>query len=418
MEVPHEFGLPDKQSFRSWLRKSWVAIAIIVSAIVGSWFPQLSAPLRSMFSSGTSSPADQAAPKAVEGFVRLAPEQIAAAGIETARVMEGMLTRRITVPALVSADPDRVGRVAAKIAGTVTEMRKRLGDQVDKGEVIAILDSRDVADAKSEYLASLVNYNLQTELYQREKGLFEKKITAEQVFLRARTTFSEAKLRLDVARQKLAALDLSENEIATLPQQPVADLRRKEIRAPIAGRVVERRINLGQPVGGEGQDKELFKLADLNIVEAELSVGSADLPSIRDKQPVRIITTDGLSHDGLVTYVPRLLDQGTQSGTVFASFDNPDGALRPGAMLTAQIDLAKSRVRMLIPRAALQTIDGETSVFVRVEDGFLRRKVDVGGADDESAEIISGLEPGETIAVANTFALKAELGKSSADTGD
>jgi len=324
----------------------------------------------------------------------------------------------MTVPALVSSDPDRVGRVAAKVAGTVAELRKKLGDPVQKDEVVAILDSREVADAKSEYLAALMNYNLQNELFQREKGLFEKKITAEQVFLRARTTFSEAKLRLDVARQKLAALDLSENEIALLPKQPVAELRRKEIRAPVAGRVVERRVSLGQPVGGEGQEKELFRLVDLSVVEAELSVGQADLSNIKENQPVRIATPDGAGRDGRVTYAPRVLDQGTQSGSVLASFDNADGALRPGAMLTAKIDLAKAHVRMAVPRAAIQTTDGEPSVFVRVPDGFVRRKVDVGASDDEVTEVISGIEPGDTIAVGNTFALKAELGKSSLDTGD
>ncbi|QGM44336.1 efflux RND transporter periplasmic adaptor subunit [Methylocystis heyeri] len=402
----------------SWSRKLLIPAAIAASLLAGSWFPQISAPLRSLFSSRAVAPSAQDAEKQVEGHIKLSPEQISAAGVETARVAGGALTKRMTVPALVSSDPDRVGRVAAKVAGTVAELRKKLGDMVQKDEVVAILDSREVADAKSEYLAALVNYNLQNELFQREKGLFEKKITAEQLFLRARTTFSEAKLRLDVARQKLAALDLSENEIATLPRQPVAELRRKEIRAPVAGAVVERRVNLGQPVGGEGQEKELFRLADLSVVEAELSVGQADLANIKENQPVRIVTADGAGHDGLVTYSPRVLDQGTQSGSVLASFDNADGVLRPGAMLTAKIDLAKARVRMAVPRAAIQTIDGEPSVFIRVPDGFVRRKVDLGASDDESTEIISGIEPGETIAVGGTFALKAELGKSSIDTGD
>jgi membrane fusion protein, heavy metal efflux system len=402
----------------SWSRKLLVPAAIAASLLAGSWFPQISAPLRSLFSSRAVAPAGQDAEKPVEGLIKLSPEQISAAGIETGRVSGGALTKRMTVPALVSSDPDRVGRVAAKVAGTVAELRKKLGDMVQKDEVVAILDSREVADAKSEYLAALVNYNLQSELFQREKGLFEKKITAEQLFLRARTTFSEAKLRLDVARQKLAALDLGENEIATLPKQPVADLRRKEIRAPVAGRVVDRRVSLGQPVGGEGQEKELFRLVDLSVVEAELSVGQADLVNIKENQPVRIVTADGAPRNGQVTYSPRVLDQGTQSGSVLASFDNADGALRPGAMLTAKIDLAKARVRMAVPRAAIQTIDGEPSVFIRVPDGFVRRKVEVGASDDEGTEIVSGIEPGDTIAVGGTFALKAELGKSSIDTGD
>ena len=78
-----------------------------------------------------------------------------------------------------------------------------------------------------------------------------------------------------------------------MPGQAVAALRRKEIRAPISGRVIERLVNLGQPVGGEGQAKELYVLADLSVVEADLAVPAADLGSIREKQRVRLITPAG-----------------------------------------------------------------------------------------------------------------------------
>ena len=113
---------------------------------------------------------ESAAKKGGEGVVILTPEQIAAAHIDTARVEGGALTRRIVVPAAVTPDPDRIGRVAAKVSGTVAELRKKLGDSVQKGEVIAIIDSREVADAKSDYLAALANYNLQDRDLSARKG--------------------------------------------------------------------------------------------------------------------------------------------------------------------------------------------------------------------------------------------------------
>ena len=167
-------------------------------------------------------------------FVALTPEQIEAAKIEMATVGPGTLTRRIVAPAAITPDPDRVGRVAAKVAGTIAELRKKLGDHVALNEMIAIIDCREVAEAKSDYLAAAVQYDLQNHLFLREKGLFEKKITAEQLFLKAKTTFAEAKLRLDLARQKLAALDLSEQEIAALARSrsPACAARRSERRSP------------------------------------------------------------------------------------------------------------------------------------------------------------------------------------------
>ncbi|PZR64183.1 MAG: efflux transporter periplasmic adaptor subunit, partial [Stutzerimonas stutzeri] len=108
-----------------------------------------------------------------EGVVAMSPERVAAAGITVAPAAGGPLTRRLTVPGVIAMDADRVGRVAARVVGTVTELNKRLGDQVAKGETIAVLDSREVADAKSELLASLVNQELQSTLFEREQSLWD-----------------------------------------------------------------------------------------------------------------------------------------------------------------------------------------------------------------------------------------------------
>lgn len=395
-------------------RLALLVLLMAASALIGSWFPQISGPIKATIAllkgEKAAAPSDSAAKKG-EGAVVLTPEQIAAAHIQTGRVEGGALTRRIIVPAAVTPDPDRIGRVAAKVVGTVAEMRKKLGDAVQKGEVIAVIDSREVADAKSEYLAALANYNLQDLIYQREKGLFDKKIIAEQLFLRTKTTFTEAKLRLDLARQKLASLDIGESEIEALPNQPVAALRRKEIHAPISGRVIERLVNLGQPVGGEGQSKELYVLADLSVVEADLAVPMTDLGSIREKQRVRLTAAGGRNYDGEVVFINAMITPETRTGHVIASFPNADFSLHPGSLLTAEIALERTPVKARVPRSALQLINGERSVFVRTPEGFVNRKVEVGRGDDENVEILSGLQPGEEIAVSNTFVLKAELGK-------
>ena len=393
-------------------RKLLFVLALVAAAGLGSWLPQISAPLRALVAwfSGGAPPVEVAA-KSVEGLVALTQEQIAAARIETAPAAADVLTRRIVVPAVVTPDPDRVGRVAAKVAGTVAEMRKRLGDRVDKGEVVAVIDSREVADAKSEYLASAVNLELQSALFQRDKGLFDKKIIAEQMFLKVKTTFAEAKLRVDLARQKLASLDLSEAEIAALPSQPVASLRRKDIRAPLAGRVIERLVSLGQPVGGEGQAKELYVISDLSVVEADLAVPVADLAAVREKQSVSLAAPEGRNVEGVIIFINAMLTPETRTGHVIASFANGDFLLRPGSVLNATIALARSPVAVKVPRAALQMIGGEAIAFVRTQQGFIKRKVETGAGDDDSVEIRSGLAPGERIAISNTFVLKAELGK-------
>ncbi len=389
-------------------RNATLLLAILASLAVGAALPGLVARFHGAGGPAEPTPAESAAPTAA-GLIPLTPAQIEAAKIGVAKAGPGVIRRQITVPASVKPDPDHLARVAAKVAGVVAEMRKKLGDEAQKGEIIAIIDSREVADAKSEYLAAMTNYELQSQLYQREKGLFEKKITAEQLFLKAKATYTEARLRLDLARGKLAALDLSESEIAALASQPVSRLREKEIRAPIKGRVIERLANIGQPVTAEGQ---LYVLADLSEVEVELAVPVANLAEVRVGQPVVIKGGDGRSIEGAVRVINAMITAETRTGHVLATFQNPGGALRPGVLLNAEIALEQSPAKVLVPRAAVQLVHNEPTVFVRVKNGFEKRVVELGDGDERSVEVVKGLKAGEPIAVANSFVLKAEAGKS------
>lgn len=387
--------------------KASIVVAVLASLAVGAALPGLVDRLRGSGAAPESTaapPADSAA----AGLIPLSAEQIEASKISLARVGPGVLKRQITVPAAVKPDPDHLARVAAKVSGVVAQMRKKLGDEAAKGETVAVIDSREVADAKSEYLAALANYDLQSQLFQREKGLFEKRITAEQLFLKAKATFTEAKLRLDLSRGKLAALDLSEQEIAALASQPISRLREKELRAPIKGRIIERLANIGQPVTPESQ---IYVLADLSEVEVELAVPVASLASVRVGQPVVLKGPDGRAFEGAVRVVHAMITPETRTGHVVATFQNPNYELRPGVLLNAEIALDQSPVKMLVPRAAIHFVHNEPAVFVRVKDGFEKRIVETGDGDEKSIEIVKGLSPGETIAVENSFVLKAEIGK-------
>lgn len=404
-----------------------LALAVVAGIFVGASVPALQAGVQSVLGmlshfsrpvapqardgDGHGSGAHKEGP---EGVVTMSPAQIAAAKIEIKPAGPGEVVKRLTAPAVVSADPDRVFRVAAKVTGTVAELRKRLGDQVKKGEVIAVIESREVADAKGEFIGARFNFDLQTTLHQREKSLYDKKIIPEQQYLKARTVLAEAQLRLNLARQKLAALDLSDEEVAQTTDKTLGTLRRQEIRAPGAGRIVERRVDVGAPVGGEGQEKELYVIADTSSVWLTLAVPVNDVSLIKEGQAV-LAQTGSKEYKGLIVFVSPSLDTETRSAKVIASFSNGDFSLRSGAFLTARIVLNKNEVDILVPRTALQTVNGENVVFVRTEKGFEKRDVALGEGDDESVAVVFGLDPGENIATTNTFTLKADLGKAEAE---
>jgi len=350
-----------------------------------------------------------------EGLVKLSPAQIAALRIEVAPAGPGILSRTVRVPGNVMMDPDRIGHVPAKVIGTVVELRKRLGDVVQKGEVVAYLESREVADAKSEFLTAGANLELQTTLIERERSLFEKKISAEQQFLRAENAFSLSKLRHDLARQKLSALDVDEAEIAELPKQPVANLRRYALRSPIAGRVIDRRVDLGAPVGGDQQEKEIYVVADLSSVWVELTVSAPDLALLKEGDDITIEDSTREKATGKTIFVSPMVSKETRTTRVIVSLDNADGRWRPGSFVGASIPVDQRPVELLLPRNALQTIDGKLIAFVQVPDGFEAHAVQAGAMTEDAVEVIGGLKPGEIVAVLNTFVLKSDLGKAKAD---
>lgn len=392
-------------------RKALLIFTITISLIVGAALPVLLVKWRSVQPASNQ----KRQPSLTNGLITLSPDQIRAAKIEIAPVTSGVLLRRLLAPATLKPDPDHLARVAAKVSGVIAEMRVRLGADVLRDETIALIDSREVADAKSEFLAASVNHDLQEQLFQREKGLFEKKIIAEQTFLRAKTLYADARVKFDLARQKLAALDLSETEITDLAQQPINRLQQKAIRAPIAGRVIERLVNIGQPVNAESQ---IYVLADLSVLEADLAVPIGELAFIRQDQAVTLKLPDGRNASGVISAISSLITPETRTGHVLASFKNLDLSLNPGNVLTAEIALTQIAVKILIPRTALQLIHNQPTVFVRVRDGFEERQIEIGASDENALEVQEGLKLGENIVSANSFVLKAEAGKNEMQQGE
>jgi cobalt-zinc-cadmium efflux system membrane fusion protein len=367
-----------------------------------------------------------AAEKAPDGSIDMPPERIVAQGIEVAPVEKGVLARVLVVPGTITLDMDMVARVPGRVVGTVTQMRKRLGDAVTRGEVVAVLDSREVADAKSEYLTASVFLDLKKTLFERAQTLWAKKISAEQQYLQARETFLEAELRLELAKQKLSALNIDPAEVAkaakqeSAPNAGASTLREYQIRCLIAGRVIERKVDVGSLVGNQGDPPDLYTIADLSVVWVELAVPTADLDMVEDGQEVKIASgqDSGKRGDGRVIFISPLVHPDTRSARVIAHLDNKTMIWRPGAVVTASIVIKKESVDVLVPRVALQTIGGGRVVFVRTADGFQKRAVTIGRSDEQAVEITSGLSTGEQIAVKNTFLFKAELGKGVAGEGD
>ena len=397
-------------------RSTMIVLAFAAGAAIFALAPGLSTTVQRAVGIGaparTAASSKPAAPESASGLLPMSDEQIKLAQIELAEVGPATIAKRLVVPGSIVPNADLIAHISVKLSGTVAELRKNIGDDVVKDEVIAVLESREVADAKSEYLAARLTNDLAQDLSNRDKTIWEGRAIPEQQYLRSRNAAAQSAMKVNIARQKLMALGLADNEIAALPEASEARLRRQDVRAPIAGRVVERKVELGTAVGRDNLETELFVIVDLSRVWVDLSVASSDLPSIREGQSVKI-SARGLSETttGKIVFVSPLVDKDTRTARVVAEIQNAGRTWRPGSFVTAAIALNERSVPVVAPATAIQKFEGRTIVFVRTKDGFEKRDVVLGQKEDQTLEIVSGLTPGETIAVKNTFSLKAELSK-------
>jgi cobalt-zinc-cadmium efflux system membrane fusion protein len=339
--------------------------------------------------------------------VTLTPEQSTSAGVTIATAGPAALQPSRPYPGEIRFDEDRTAHVVPRVNGVVASVHANLGQVVRQGQLLAVIASTSVSETRSELLAAEQRLTLAASLHDREKKLWEEKISAEQDYLQARAGWMEAQIAVRNARQKLSAIGASSGSSSN------ASLNRFELRAPFAGTLVEKHLALGEAVR---EDANVFLLADLTSVWAEFNVPASDIASVRvGADAVVSSTAFSGSARGKVAYVGSLLGEQTRTAKARVTLANPDAAWRPGLFVTVALAAPAAQVAVAVPSEAVQTVEGRPSVFVRTPAGCEARAVTLGATDGERVEIKQGLKPGERYAATNSFVLKSELGKASAE---
>ena len=184
-----------------------------------------------------------------------------------------------------------------------------------------------------------------------------------------------------------------------------------KLKSLIDGVIIEKHITLGESLN-EGD--VAFLVADLESVWVDLAVYQKDLFSIRKGQEV-FISAGHVREPrlGLISYVSPTLDEHTRTGHARVILANKQHQWRPGLFVTGQVSVQKIEVPVLIPKTALQTLNGKVSIFVASPKGFIPREVVLGRKNSMNVEILSGLTFGEQYVSSGGFTLKAELARSS-----
>lgn len=359
--------------------------------------------------SEASDPGERGEAPGKDRIVRLTESQVHQSGIRLQTAGPGRLDATLNLPGEVEVNSDRMAHIVPRVPGVVREVFKNLGDLVRAGETMAVLDSRELADAKSAYLAARERVLLAQANYNREEMLWKKKISAEQEYLQAKNALAEARIEQEAAEQKLHSLGFSDDYLADMAQHPQAVLTRYEIAAPFDATIIDKHITLGEVIR---DDTSVFLIADLRTVWIVLNVSQQDLPGIRKGQAVRVSGGPGTPEaDGVISFISVTMGDQTRTTPVRVVLPNPGGLWRPGQFVTGTVSVSGREVPVTVPKDAVILVDGQPTLFVKGPDGFRPRPVAPGRTDGRQLEITSGLAPGEVYAAAGVFTLKAELDK-------
>ena len=352
--------------------------------------------------------------------VKVSDEQVATLGIKLVTVGPGALRSYLDLPGEVVFDPERVAHVVPRVPGIVREVRKVLGDRVRAGEVLAVLESRELAQAKAAYLARLSRLKLFEANHQREEILWkEQKISSEQEYLNARQALEEARIELRAAEHQLHALGLSHDSIERLPQAADDVLTQYQITAPMDGVVIAKHAARGEALVAES---DAFTIADPSKVWVYLTVFGKDLALATPGKKVVIGAAKGAvrTADGVIDYVSPAVDEKTRTAKARVVLDNADGNWRPGTFVTGHLLVEEVEAALVVPASCLQVVKDETVAFVRTRagGGFEVHAVKTGRRTETDVEVLSGLAAGQAVVKDGSFSLKSELEKAGFEGGE
>jgi cobalt-zinc-cadmium efflux system membrane fusion protein len=338
--------------------------------------------------------------------VKLSPEALKNAGIKVEPVKTGALAASVTVTANISHDQDRLFHVTPRIAGRAVEVRASVGSEVKMGSVLAVLDSTELGQTKAEYLKAQTLLELAKANYEREKSLFDQKISAKKDVLTAEAEYRKAEAEARTLHERLRFYGLSEQTINSRADSPSL----YSLVSPGNGVVIERDLTKGEAAE---PGKKVFTVADLSTVWIVLNIYERDLAKINKGASVRITTESypGEIFAGKVSYLGDVVNPESRTLPVRVEIANPRRRLKPGMFATVEVITGtSSTVAIMIPSSAVQKVEGKPAVFVQEKDGsFAKRDIELGQEFGGSVEVKSGLKEGEQVVVTGAFTLKAEL---------
>lgn len=309
----------------------------------------------------------------------------------------------LTANGVVTPDVNRTIHVTSQGSGRVVDLRVRLGDNVKKGEILLSIYSADLAGAFSDYQKAVADERLSQRALERAQLLLSHGAAAQKDFEQAEDAEEKAKVDVQNAEQHIRILGGD-------PAHPSSTI---ELRAPVAGTIVEQNISGFEGIKSLDNSPNLFTIANLSQVWVVCDVFENNLGQVQlgDLAEVRLNAFPDRTFHGKINDISRVLDPNTRSAKVRIVLSNSDGALRPGMYAVTSFRSRKLQPHEVIPSTAVMRLQDRDWVF-RQEGAHTFRQLEVhimGQTPDGMHEVQDGaISPGQQI-VTNALEFSAAM---------
>ena len=337
-------------------------------------------------------------PAVTPNSVTLTPAQ--RRNIRLFTVAQSKFHKTIDTAGSVDFDNDQATSVLAPFSGPVSKLLVSLGQNVKKGDALAVVDSPDFATAIGAYRKAIATAKTARQVADTDKDLVQHNGVSQRDEQQAQTDAANAEADREAALQALVSLNVDPKVIKDIQDGHVISRIDGTIRSPIAGTVVEKLITPGQLL--QAGTTPCFTVADLSKVWVTAQIFGSNLASINvgDQSDVRT-DFDSKMLSGKVDNISALVDPNTRAVGVRVVVDNPNSLLKKQMYVRVLIHSSQESSGLLIPVSAILR-DDENLPFVYVvqsNGNFARAHVTLGYRDDERYEITDGLHVGDQIIV-------------------
>ncbi|MGB8521336.1 MAG: efflux RND transporter periplasmic adaptor subunit [Candidatus Acidiferrales bacterium] len=322
-----------------------------------------------------------------------------AKGIQTITVKSSSVPDYLVLPAHIEADPTRVVHVFPPAGGRIVEMKVRPSDHVEKGQLLALLESSDLSRAVADYHKAKVDAEVKQQALTRAEDLLTHNAIAQKDYQQAHGDAKIAEAELEATAQHIRDLGMDPDHAST-------ELR---VVAPRSGVILDIGASTGEYSKSLDAPQPLCTIADISTVWALGDIYERDFATLKMGAEAQV-TLDAYPNQhwaGRVGVLYDVVDPATRTLHLRVVLENPDRRIKPAMFGSIRV-LRSSSAGILIPASAVIREGNEAHVFVSKGNGrFERRTVKLGRALDGSIEILSGINQGDSIVSEGALLLRA-----------